>query len=170
MEQNSQNLISKHRYILNKPELETLSRGIQKYLDIYSSEIMGIKEKLYITQSWSLINEPGIGMHAHAHSNSLVSGSFYYEEMPEPVSPMVFQRYNNYQPFKFVVVDEKKNEFNTSDAYVSMKKGNLFLFPSDLQHHIEPNQSDKPRYSIAFNCFIRGTLGVYQDANELHLM
>ena len=61
-------------------------------LDTYAAEVLGIKQRLYLTQSWSLINEPGVGMHGHTHSNSLVSGSLYFTDLPQPVAGMIFTR------------------------------------------------------------------------------
>jgi hypothetical protein len=45
----------------------------------------------------------------------------------------------------------------------------VLLFPSGLQHFVEPNQSVIPRHSIAFNTFLKGQLGDYRDVSELTL-
>ena len=41
---------------------------------------------------------------------------------------------------------------------VQPRTGDLFLFPSGLMHMVEPNITDKDRYSISFNC----------ETNDLH--
>jgi hypothetical protein len=38
-----------------------------------------------------------------------------------------------------------------SDCRVEPQPGLLLLFPPDLPHEVEPNQSDQPRLSVAFN-------------------
>ena len=78
MVQNQQNQISENKYIFEEPELASVKEAVQEGLDVYASEVMGITQRIVVTQSWSLINQPSIGMHGHSHSNSIVSGSLYY--------------------------------------------------------------------------------------------
>lgn len=169
MVQNQQNLISENLYIFEEPELKSVKDAVQEALDIYASEVMGIEHKLYVTQSWSLVNAPGVGMHTHSHSNSLVSGSLYFAELPSPVSRMVFDKHTAYRRLEINPKKEKQNVFNTPVNVVVPKTHDLLLFPSELNHLVEPNMSNQPRYSIAFNCFIKGKLGHYRDVSELIL-
>ena len=78
MLQNKQNLISENLYIFEEPELKSIKDAVQEALDFFAADVMGISQKLYVTQSWSLVNNPNIGMHGHSHSNSLISGSLYF--------------------------------------------------------------------------------------------
>jgi len=48
-------------------------------------------------------------------------------------------------------------------------KHEIFLFSSKLQHAVQPNQSKEVRYSVAFNCFVRGRLGDLRDVSMLDL-
>lgn len=169
MMENQANLISKNKYIFDLPELASIAEAVQAALDTFSSEIMGIQQKLYVTQSWSLINNPSIGMHGHSHSNSLVSGSLYYTDLPEPGAGMIFDRHRGYQQIELPPAREKQNIFNTPMNIVHPKKNEIFLFSSGLQHFVENNESPEPRYSIAFNSFIKGKIGDLQDVSELTL-
>src|SRR5438477_4562418 len=90
MVRNPENLISENLYIFEEPELKSIKQAIQEVLDIYAREVMCIPQQLYVTQSWSLVCEPNAGMHGHSHSNSILSGSLYYCELPSPPSGMVF--------------------------------------------------------------------------------
>ena len=166
---NRTNLISENLYIFQEPELKPISDAIQEVLDLYAKEIMGISQSLYVTQSWSLINNPGIGMHTHAHSNSVISGSLYYTELPSPPSRMVFDRHTFYQQLQLGPSKEKQNIYNTPVNVIEPKMNEVLLFPSELNHQVEPNQSSQPRHSIAFNCFVKGQLGNYRDVSELKL-
>lgn len=169
MVQNQSNLISEDKYIFKDPKLKSISNAIQEALDLYAEKVMGIEQKLYVTQSWSLINKPGIGMHGHSHSNSIVSGSLYFTDLPEPSSRMIFDRHKAYQQLEFRPSSGKQNLFNTPLNAVVPQKGEVLLFNSGLQHMVEANQSLQPRYSIAFNAFVRGKLGNYVDVSELEL-
>ncbi len=169
MMENQANLISTNKYIFDLPELKSIADAVQDALDMYATEIMGIEQTLYVTQSWSLINNPHIGMHGHSHSNSLISGSLYYTDLPTPGSGMIFDRHRGYQQLELPPDRERQNIFNTPMNIVHPKKNEIFLFSSGLQHFVETNEADEPRYSIAFNTFIKGKIGDRQDVSELTL-
>lgn len=166
---NKANLISENLYIFEEPELVGLKDAIQEVLDFYASDVMGIKQKLYVTQSWALANAPNTGMHGHSHSNSLISGSLYYCELPTPGSSMIFDRHKSYQQLQLTPEKEKQNIYNTPLNIVTPKTGEVFLFASGLQHFVEANTATEPRYSIAFNTFIKGKIGDFRDVSELTL-
>lgn len=169
MTNNQTNLISENLYIFEEPELARIKLAIQNVLDAYARDVMGIPQKLYVTQSWSLINQPGMGMHGHSHSNSVISGSLYFCDLPEPNAGMVFDRHRTYQQLQLNPVPEKRNIFNTHANIIYPKKNEVLLFSSSLQHFVEANQSDQPRYSIAFNTFVRGKIGDHRNVSELAL-
>ena len=169
MVRNRDNLISENLYIFEEPELLSIKEVIQEALDIYAREVLGISQRLYVTQSWSLANNPSVGMHAHAHSNSIISGSLYYCDLPDPPSRVVFDRHTSYQQLELNPEKERQNLFNTPVNVLTPRSGEVFMFPSDLNHQIEPNTASVPRRAIAFNTFVRGKLGNYRDVSELRL-
>jgi uncharacterized protein (TIGR02466 family) len=169
MVRNQVNLISENLYLFEEPEMESIRDAVQEALDLYASEVMGITQQLYVTQSWSLVNDTDVGMHGHSHSNSIISGSLYFCDLPSPVARMVFDRHKTYQQLEFVPENDKKNIYNAPFNVITPKKNEVLLFPSGLQHFVEPNQSPLPRHSIAFNTFIRGKLGNFRDVSELTL-
>lgn len=166
---NRDNLISEDLYIFKHPELKSISDAVQEALDIYAREVMGIPQQLFVTQSWSLMNPPGIGMHAHSHSNSIVSGSLYYHDLPEPVSRVIFDKHTMYQQLELNPVRERQNLYNTPINIITPKAKEVLMFPSDINHMIEANGSQEPRCAIAFNAFIKGTIGNYRDVSELNI-
>lgn len=169
MTRNQVNLISENLYIFEEPELSSIRDAVQEALDIYAKDVMGIPQKLYVTQSWSLVNEPNVGMHGHSHSNSVVSGSLYYCDLPEPGANMIFNRHDGYQRLELNPEKGRRNIYNTPVNAIVPKHNDLVLFSSALTHSVEPNRSSQPRHSIAFNTFIKGKLGAYRDVSELAL-
>lgn len=169
MIRNRDNMISENLYIFEEPELKELKDAVQEALNIYTSEVMGISQQLYVTQSWGLINHPGVGMHAHSHSNSIISGSLYYCELPDPPAKIVFDKRTSYQQLEFNPLQEKQNLFNTPVNVLTPVASEMLLFPSDLNHQIEANASNLPRYVVAFNTFLKGKIGNYRDVSELTL-
>ncbi len=61
------------------------------------------------------------------------------------------------------------NIYNAPLNVITPRKNEVLLFPSGLQHFVEPNRTNLPRHSIAFNTFLRGKLGSYRDVSELTL-
>lgn len=169
MVENRDNLISENLYIFEEPELKSVKDAIQEVLDIYASEVMGITQKLFATQSWSLTNRPGGGMHGHSHSNSIISGSFYYCDLPKPVAGMIFDKFRSYQQLDLHPDRSKRNIYNTPMNIVAPEKQEVILFSSGLQHLVESNASSEPRHAIAFNTFVKGKFGNYRDVSELTL-
>lgn len=169
MVRNQANLISENLYIFNEPELASIKQAVEEALAIYARDVMGVAQQLYVTQSWSLINNPTIGMHGHSHSNSVVSGSLYFCELPDPPANMVFDRHRGYQQLELTPERDRRNIYNTPLNVVQPKSGEIVLFSSGLQHYVEANTSAEPRHSIAFNTFIRGKLGNFRDVSELEL-
>lgn len=169
MQQNQQNFISDELYLFNRPELKSIKKAVGDALSTFATEVMGIKDALDVTQSWALMNPPGVGMHGHTHSNSMVSGSLYYAPMPDPPGNMVFERNNGYKQIELMVEEGRGNVYNTPRNAIVPKQGDLVLFSSSIIHFVEVNQSDQNRYSMAFNSFVRGTIGSHRDVSELKL-
>lgn len=169
MVRNQINLISENLYIFELPELESIKAAVHEALDFFAREVLGISQKLYVTQSWSLVNHPNIGMHGHSHSNSIISGSLYYCDLPSPVARMFFEKHRTYQQIQLDPEQDKKNIYNTPENIITPQKNQLILFSSGLQHFVESNISSEPRYAIAFNTFVKGKLGGYRNVSELRL-
>ncbi len=167
MVRNRDNLISEDLYIFRHPELQGIAQGVAAALEKYARDVMGIAQDLVVTQSWGLMNPPGIGMHSHSHSNSMVSGSLYYCALPEPVSRVFFDRNTMYQRIELLPEAGRRNIFNTNVNVIEPRQNELLMFPSEINHMIEANGSDEPRCAIAFNAFIKGTIGDYRDVSQL---
>ncbi len=169
MVSNMENLISENLYIFEEPELKSIKDAVQEILDIYARDVLCISQRLYVTQSWSLTNPPKVGMHGHSHSNSILSGSLYYHELPQPPAGMVFTRHVTYQQIDLAPDQDRRNVYNSPITRVIPKQNDVILFSSRLTHMVELNTTSLPRHSIAFNTFIRGKLGKYRDVSELTL-
>ena len=169
MRENQTNHISEDLYLFQRKELASIRKAVDAALATYAREVMGVEQRLEVTQSWALMNPPGAGMHAHTHSNSLVSGSLYYAPMPDPPGNMIFERATGYRQIELGVGEGRTNIYNAPRNAVVPKHGDLVLFSSSILHFVEENRSRENRYSIAFNTFPRGTIGDFRDVSELKL-
>ncbi len=166
---NVENLMSENLYIFELPALKSVKDAVQEVLDIYAREVLCISQQLYVTQSWSLICTPNIGMHAHSHSNSILSGSLYYCPLPTPPSAMVFTRHTGYQQIELPPDPAKRNIYNSPINRLIPRQDDVILFSSSLTHMVEQNTSSQLRHSIAFNTFVKGKLGNFRAVTELDL-
>jgi uncharacterized protein (TIGR02466 family) len=116
---------------------------------------LNFKQNLKIVHSWANKSKKGERHHAHVHPLSFMSGVFYL------TSSESGQTYYKYPPPSW-----GKTILTYNDATYHWEKpeaGKLVLFPSNIVHGVEENEDDKPRYTIAFDCFPDGILGITND-------
>lgn len=161
---------STNNYILNEPAMAGLKTEISEVLQKYLERVISPVEQnvdLYITQSWLNWTLPGEGHHKHNHVNSLLSGVFYVSAQ-EGKDKVLFIN-DTYRQIKFQI--REPNHYNIDKWDFTIRTGVLILFPSWLQHMVEviPKSHTVPRISLAFNTFVRGTLGNGVALTELKL-
>jgi uncharacterized protein (TIGR02466 family) len=166
-QKNEGNITSNNNYILNeKPFLnikKELNLIIQDYFDKIISPTNNIKP--YITQSWLNYTEKNQFHHKHAHPNSLVSGVFYIN-CHEKFDKIKFFNEN----YKTIRLETKNwNLWNSESWWFQVKTRDVIMFPSFLNHMVETKEGDNTRISLAFNVFIKGTIGNNKELTELIL-
>ncbi|MGI9273604.1 MAG: TIGR02466 family protein [Endozoicomonas sp.] len=110
---------------------------------------------------WANISSRNAYNRAHIHPNSLWSG-VYYVQVPEDAGRIFFidprtqaMHYTpRYDP------DKKREALTWNEVFFEPQEGRLILFPSWLQHEVEPNMSSLTgeagnRISISFNIYQR---------------
>jgi len=163
------NETSKDNYILEKKELTNLKKDLLLRVKDYFNKIEDPVQKIkpYITQSWLNINKKGTYHHEHNHANSYLSGVFYVNSQPDKDS-ITFKDSNYYQ----INLGNRNNynAFNSREWTFSVKTGAIIIFPSYLKHTVSINKHDNhERISLAFNVFIKGTIGEKKGLTELVL-
>jgi len=159
------NFTSDNKSILDLEEFSHIKEKILTGLREYTYNLMGWQElEFYITQSWLNVNPHESSHHKHYHFNSIVSGTYYLETSDEDC--IVF--YSDDKP----QLDFEKsfyNIYNASVYKVPIKTNTLVLFPSILTHSVDDNTAEWERVSIAFNVFVKGTLGSEKHLTYLEL-
>jgi uncharacterized protein (TIGR02466 family) len=164
---NDGNITSNNNYILNEKPFANIKKEldlkVQKYFDEVISPANNIKP--YITQSWLNYTETNQFHHKHAHPNSLVSGVLYINCHQEFDKIKFFN--DNY---KIIKIETKNwNLWNSESWWFPVKTGDIILFPSSLTHMVETKEGTNTRISLAFNVFIKGTIGNNKALTELIL-
>ena len=102
-----------------------------------------------ITSMWSIINNKDAFNERHHHGNSALSAA-YYVKAEQNAGNIVF--YDPRQANVFHHPSSKQvNSVNAQVQSVTPKAGTLVLFPSYLEHKVNPNLSNNERIVISFN-------------------
>ena len=109
---------------------------------------LGLEKKLILHNLWCNINGLGSFNRPHSHPGSVVSG-VYYISIPKNSGSIVFLNRDLDSFFKGHV--NKYNEYNSTIWKINPKENECILFPSYLEHYVEPNLNKKERISISFN-------------------
>jgi len=164
---NEGNTTSNDNYILNNKEFEDLKKELDLKVQDYFDKVISPANNMtpYITQSWLNYTETNQYHHKHQHPNSLVSGVFYINCNQEHDKIKFFnEKYSTIKPEV-----KEWNIWNSETWWFSVKTGDIILFPSSLTHMVETKQGDNTRTSLAFNVFIKGTVGDNKSLTELVL-
>jgi uncharacterized protein (TIGR02466 family) len=154
-----------NNYVLDKHfsiELKTL---LQNQLNVYAKEVFCYDCDVYITHSWINVNPPKSCHYSHNHVNSIFSGVFYIQ-VPED-SPGL--KIWNDRTSMFYITPNKFNSFNSHGMLINVKQGDIVLFPSEMQHEVSQNNSSIDRISLAFNSFVRGSIGDLDRSNFIEI-
>jgi uncharacterized protein (TIGR02466 family) len=164
---NDGNITSNNNYILNEKPFANIKKELDLKVQDYFDKVISPANKIkpYITQSWLNYTETNQYHHKHAHPNSLVSGVFYINCHEKHDKIKFFN--DNYKTIKLEIKDW--NLYNSESWWFSVKTGDVILFPSSLTHMVETKEGDNTRISLAFNVFIKGTVGNNKSLTELIL-
>jgi len=151
-------------YMLDK-YAPTLKEVITTKLNWYLQEVWGENGQLRVTISWVNYNPPNTRHHKHSHPNSIFSGCFYIET--EPDAGAIILTNPNKKQFYAEPMNKDRNKYASPIFGCRPDKYDLYLFPSWLEHEVEPNKSNSTRISLAFNTFYTGTIGNLTEATQL---
>jgi uncharacterized protein (TIGR02466 family) len=162
---NQGNTTSNDNYILNQKVFNDLKTDLDLIVQDYFDKVISPSNNItpYITQSWLNYTETNQYHHKHQHPNSLISGVFYINSNEEHDKITFFN--DTYKTIKPEIKDW--NIWNSESWWFSVKSGDIILFPSSLAHMVETKKGTNTRISLAFNVFIKGTIGKNKDLTEL---
>ena len=153
LNKNSSCYMSKNKNIFK--DIKLLKKEINKHVENYLLNIFKYKMDYKFLNSWATKTKNLGFSQKHYHANTFLSGVYY----PYANNDFKINFYKSGTPFWNIEVKEY-NHFNLKDIQVTINKDNtLLLFPSDLEHSVELNESKIDRYSVAFNINPKGFIG-----------
>jgi len=137
---------SKEMDVLERPPWAPLRQSIHSACAAALGE-MGRASQAFQLQSWVNLHDRGGFNFLHMHEGSLLSGSFYLK-VPSGSGALCFR-----DPRPGVTHGSIKGSVPNGHADIHLKPGAglLVLFPSWMEHYVEPHESDEPRICLAFN-------------------
>jgi len=139
----------------SQPELVPLLNSIDKEVLNYT-KTLSLKGPLTCRNVWANINDYKDTNKFHHHPGAVIAG-VYYIDVPENSGNIVFTHPNQHiQAYWNVRYDglqtfTQENSSNVERWWLPSCDGNLYIFPSWLEHSVEINSSKHNRYSFAFN-------------------
>ena len=106
-------------------------------------------QEVNISNMWAIINTKGSLNQKHHHSNSDLSAA-YYVSAEENCGDIIFYDPRPAKVYKHPIAKEA-NILNATINSISPEQGMLILFPSYLEHSVDPNLSEHKRIVISFN-------------------
>ena len=158
------NVTSNNNYILEEPKLADLKKVITEIINTYIKKVYKPKNpaEAFITQSWLNYTKKGEFHHKHEHPNSFISGVLYIHT-DSTKDKITFHR-SGYKQLQLAT--DTYDIYNSDSWWFNVKTGGVVVFPSSLTHHVEDVVADETRISLAFNTFIKGTLGDNHSLTE----
>ena len=130
-----------------KKFVEAIKKNINISLSDMNWDIS--KQSVNIKSMWAIINEKAAWNQKHQHSNSDLSAA-YYVDAHENCGDIVFYDPRPARIYKHPIA-KAPNKLNATVNSIKPEPGLLVLFPSYLEHSVNPNMSNKKRVVISFN-------------------
>ena len=167
---NEGNWTSRADQVFEEDGMQNLSADIMKMAYIYFDHVFKSKNtpEFYYVQSWLNVTHSGEFHHAHCHTNSFLSGCYYYKA--EEGDCVRF--HNLAEQNKMLYFPPKENtKYNARTRLVPIKSGDVVIWKSELHHDVPRLEKERqsPRISLAFNIFLKGNIGEPELRTGLHI-
>jgi len=130
-----------------KSFIEAIKKNINKAINDMAWDLNS--QEVTLSNMWAIINKKGAMNQKHHHSNSDLSAA-YYVTAKENCGDIIFYDPRPGKVYKHPF-SNKPNLLNADNNGVKPEPGMLVLFPSYLEHSVNPNISDYERVVISFN-------------------
>jgi len=131
-------------------DLSQLFTDLTLFVNDVCARHMGI-DNLELGNFWININ----GIHdynmPHDHQKSILSGVYYVDVPADNTGDLVLHRGDTSEYFLHSGVTRVETPTNAQTVSKKAVESTFYLFPSWTKHHVERNESDVERISIAFN-------------------
>lgn len=148
-----------------------LKQWIEEQINDYALNCLATNQKLRITQSWCLKNQQKTSqLFRHIHPNSIVSGAYYINCLDNS-APLKIEPQSCFSDNR--IAWEKDQDLLKKQPWLwqyyefPVRKGRLYVFPSNLYHYVDPTIIDN-RCVISFNTWFNSPIGSVDNLTYLN--
>jgi uncharacterized protein (TIGR02466 family) len=131
-------------------DLRSLFSNLEVFVNENCFKEMGVPN-LKFGNFWVNVNYPGAYNLAHDHQNSILSGVYYVSVPHDNMGDLILHRGDTAEYFLKSDVQRIGTRTNSLVAIKKPIESVFYIFPSWVKHHVESNNSQGDRISIAFN-------------------
>jgi hypothetical protein len=157
--------VSENNYIFNNKIFKNIKDLFDKKIDQYLKQVLQIKNEVYITQSWTTINDNTVH-HSHSHKGAFLSIVFYPESKGNNNLYFELGKSSIQEGFDFSYNPIHYNIYNSESWYLPTNEKDLFIFPGWIKHH---SVNEGSKIMIGANYFLKGDLGEKNRKDFLYL-
>ena len=154
--------------ILDNVELHRIKNIIWNHFDDYVRNVLQIKNKFYMCNSWGTIQKKGDYHPKHTHPNAVFSSVFYVNAPNSSIS-FIVEKAKIQEGFYFSYEIESYNEFNSAKWEVPIESGDIIFFPGELAHETRIHDQSYERIVIGSSYFANGIYGQSSSYNRINL-
>lgn len=141
-----------HNDIQQRDEFAEINRRIIAVCRQIAESQNFLPDLQYHHQAWVNINPPGAYNHVHIHPNCHFSG-VYYIRLGEGCGNIYFRDPRIMGAMLRPPIG-RETHFTATEVRMEPEEGRMYVFPSWLEHGVEPNRSDLDRVGISFNVHV----------------
>jgi hypothetical protein len=134
-------------------QLPKFKKAASEAVAAYIRDIWSYKCGFQFNTCWATKNLPEGYAGIHKHANNWLSAIYY----PEACSAVTF---NRIPMLEWDTTRHRINDFNCNSWRLKPVKNCFIMFPAQLPHSTEPNDSKTARYSLAMNIIPKGDFGM----------
>ena len=159
------NSVSSEYYVLDKEPLTNLKSELERNVNEFFRHVWNPENdvSIYITCSWLTWTKQNQEHHIHNHPNSFISGTFYVTSGPNDYITIIKEDSED----RIFIKDKTLTPFTAKIYNEPTPQGSIKMFPSKLRHQVQTKFDTHPRICLAFNTWLKGTIGF--DSTELKL-
>ena len=159
-------------YVLNDKKNIGIKNIILENLNEYLYNQLKIKKniKFKMLNSWCMKLSKNDWAVNHTHNNSFISGVLYLKTSKNSGNLILHKnKLLNIFPSSVKIEFEEFNEINCDYWCIEPKEGDIIFFPSQLEHSVTKNLTEKDRYCCSFNFYPEGVFGDEKNLNVLKI-
>ena len=162
---------SKNTYILDDDTCTEIRNFILEKALVLGKSLGYECTEYRMTQSWITHKKPTQSHHPHSHSNSILSGVFFYgSSFKSDCSAIIFHHPETRTQGQISIPKNPElapTPYSSETNAYKPTPGDLIIFPSTLSHSVPENTTNEVRKSLAFNIIPKEGLGEKTALNQL---